>query len=131
MRISFERSGGRGEYEFRTDDGPVHASEIQERELILSLPQGWLLKTGLKIRLDNGKWRLRNIQKDKRMLIQRQLAAALMLPKPKRSFESLNETLMIIQRDQYVLDDIMVNQVSESEDNAVVLETETMYAKNG
>lgn len=83
MYIARRTGGGRGVYEIagHTATG-LTSADLLDREIVFEFPPDLQLRTGVVLNVQGGKRRLRIAAAD--IQIQRQLAAALMFPKPRR-----------------------------------------------
>lgn len=80
-------SGGRGEYEVAGASDRLSASDLLNHEFVLNFGSRNRVKTGVVLRLHSGKLRLR-IERGS-MHLHRQLAAALLMPRPRREESEL------------------------------------------
>ena len=129
MRISRRTSGGRGEYEI---SGAILAG-LQARDLLgriicVDLGSGLLINTGLELKSQGGKLRLRIVAGD--MQIQKQLATALMMPEPIRSDAGLGAGAPVLQKTRYAIENIEVEQVLLVNPNLAVLSLGKMEIRN-
>jgi len=114
MRISFQRSGGRGEYELAERSNGIDAAHAVDHGLVLQVG-GAGLTTGVKVTHQQGKYRLRlnggGIQ------IGRQVAAVLMMPKPVRDRSALPQGARRLVTGEYIVDDVKLEnaQLTDSE----------------
>ena len=108
MRITRRPSGGRGEYEI-SEPSPegITAKDLRGREIILELPDGWRIRTGLWLSHQGQKPRLRILNPGHGIHIARQLSAALMLPNPVREKGALGAGEPIMQRGRYFLEHVL------------------------
>jgi putative restriction endonuclease len=105
MRISRRTSGGRGEYEVSEFTGGITAQDLFGRRIILDFGNGWRIDTNLYLSPQGKKRRLRRFSKTG-MQVQRQLAAALMLPHPVRADEPLGAGVPVARADRYAIEHI-------------------------
>ncbi len=105
MYIARRTGGGRGVYEIAgaTASG-LTSSDLLEREIIFELEPDLLLPSGVNLHVQGGKHRL--ILANDGIQIQRQLAAALLLPSPRRADEGLGSTTQVIRTKEYAVERI-------------------------
>lgn len=119
MRITRRTSGGRGEYEI-SEESPEGYSpgDLLDRQIILAFPGGWQVNTALVLAAQGGKRRLRRA--GAQIQVQRQIAAALLLPMPVRADEALGAGAPVVQSDRYAIDHILVDSVELTTAQAVL-----------
>jgi hypothetical protein len=114
VRISFQRSGGRGEYELAERSNGIDAAHAVGHDLVLQVGTAEIT-TGIKVTHQQGKYRLRlnggGIQ------VGRQVAAALMMPKPVRDRTALPPGARRLATGEYIVDDVKLEnaQLTDSE----------------
>jgi hypothetical protein len=103
MRISFQTSGGRGEYELAEQSNGVDAAQAVDHDLIL-----WVgdhqVTTGIEVTHQQGKYRLRLNGGD--IQIGRQVAAALLMPRPVRDKAALPPGARRLVNSSYIVEDV-------------------------
>lgn len=103
MRISFQRSGGRGEYELAEQSNGIDAAQAVGHDLVLRIGSAEI-ETDVQVTHQQGKYRLRlnggGIQ------IGRQISAVLMMPKPVRDQSTLPPGARRLTTGAYIVDDI-------------------------
>lgn len=104
MYIALRTGGGRGVYEIAgaTATG-IASSDLLHREIVLEFSPDLRIPTGVVLDVQGGKNRLRIASAE--IQIQRQLAAALMLPSPRRVNDA-NPSLQLPTSKAYVVDRI-------------------------
>lgn len=133
MRISRRTSGGRGEYEISEEaPGGIQPHDLLGRRLILELSGDWLINTGIVLRRQGGKLRLRRLQPHPdQMQVARQLAAALLLPEPVRADEALGVGAPVVQSNRYAVEHIMIDRVTFPAVDTAALRVGTLIVRNG
>lgn len=120
MRISRRPSGGRGEYELSgTSANGLSARGLEGRSLSLEFSNGLLIHTRVRMIRQGGKPRLRLFGVD--IQIQKQLAAAFMMPDPARQVSALGAGEPIVQEGAYAIEHIEVDSVLNVSATAAVL----------
>lgn len=112
MRISRRTSGGRGEYELSGEsaDG-LRAQDVVGCRIVLDLGNDWVVDTDTQVVNQGGKPRIRRIHKTPaHMQVQRQLAAALLMPHPDREEKSLAGGLPILRTGRYAIEHIEMSE---------------------
>ncbi len=102
--------GGRGDYEVAGDYGSIKASDLLGHDLRVSLDAGSPASTGLFVSYQGGKRRLRR-RNSTGIQIQRQVAAALLLPKATRDETTLLGGQPTIKLNCYVMRRILLSKV--------------------
>ena len=128
MRISRRTSGGRGEYEISEECNGTTPHDLVGRRIYLIPGRGLLVDTATELREQGGKLRLRRIG-NAGIQVQRQVAAALLLPHPVRANNSLGGGTPVIRRNQYAIDHLHVAEVDLAADVAT-LRLDTMIIRN-
>jgi hypothetical protein len=108
VRISRRVSGGRGEYELSGEAANgLRALDLVGHRLILDLGDGWLIDTDTKLVKQGGKPRIRRFHPVPAYLqVQRQLAAALLMPHPIREDAKLAGGLPILRSGRYAIEHV-------------------------
>lgn len=122
MRISRRTSGGRGEYEAsgETESG-LRAFDLIGAVLLLDLGGGWVINSDIQVVNQGGKPRLRRLQKGANYIqIQRQLAAALLLPHPVREDINLAGGLPVLRANKYAIEHIELRNVDLQQGKATL-----------
>jgi hypothetical protein len=123
VRISFQRSGGRGEYELAERSNGIDAAQAVGHDLVLQVGVAEVA-TGIKVTHQQGKYRLRlnrgGIQ------VGRQVAAALMMPKPVRDRSALPPGARRLATGEYIVVDVKLEnaQLTDSELRARAIDIE-------
>ncbi len=109
MRISRRTSGGRGEYEI-SESAPngLTPRDLFQRRIFLVFDDEWVVDTGVQLTNQGGKRRLRRL--DATIQIQRQVAAALMMPHSVRAAAPLGRGLPILQANRYAIEHIELSE---------------------
>ncbi|MEP7010911.1 MAG: HNH endonuclease [Acidobacteriota bacterium] len=89
----------------------------------------WTVDTGLIVKRQGGKLRLRRGE-NAQMQVARQLAAALMLPEPVRSDASKGVGAPVLQKNRYVVEHIVVDAATLKLDGSVVLRLGNLILQN-
>jgi hypothetical protein len=107
MRISRRTSGGRGEYEI-SEQAPngLTPRDLFLRRIFLVFDDDWIIDTGVHLTNQGGKRRLRRL--DATIQLQRQVAAALMMPHSVRADAPLGRGMPILQANRYAIEHIEV-----------------------
>lgn len=138
MRISRRTSGGRGEYEIseQADAGyrrrrratapgrvsdphvpeaeqvaPIKPHDLAGKRLILDFGKGLSIDSGTTLVIQGGKPRIRITAKGG-IHLHRQLAAALLMPRPVRADDALGAGQPVLQDSQYAIEHILLSDVS-------------------
>jgi putative restriction endonuclease len=108
MRITRRTSGGRGEYEISESapNGPTLRNLFQRR-IFLAFRNDWTIDTGVQLKNQGGKCRLRLLAGG--MQLQRQVAAALMMPHSVRADNALGRGMPILQANRYAVEHIEIS----------------------
>lgn len=133
MRITRRTSGGRGEYEISeaTPRG-VTPNDLLGRSIILELPNGWRINSGTELTAQGGKRRLRlTSQQATQMQVQRQVAAALMLPEPVRADEAFGVGEPVLQTGRYAIDHILIREAELVGNSTAILTVRAVILRNG
>ncbi len=129
MRISRRTSGGRGEYEISGElPGGEQPRDLLGRIICLDLGLGQIINTGVTLKEQGGKMRLR--KEDALMQVPRQVAAVLLLPDPVRADEALGAGAPVIQRNRYAIEHLMVNRALSIPPNLAVLRIPSITVVN-
>jgi hypothetical protein len=105
VRISFQTSGGRGEYELAEQSNGIDAAQAVDHDLILRIG-AHELATGIEATHLQGKYRLRLKGGD--IQVGRQVAAALLMPKPVRDQNALPPGARRLVTSSYIVEDITI-----------------------
>jgi putative restriction endonuclease len=108
MRISRRSSGGRGEYEISesTPEG-VTPTDVLDHRLILDFGGGLVVDTNSTLRHQGGKFRIRLLGVGT-IHPHRQVAAALMMPRPVREDVNWGRGAPVMRADQYAVEHIQI-----------------------
>src|SRR3954466_4386407 len=104
MDIAYRPSGGRGEYELPGEVDGVVAADVYGREVLLAIP-GVVIATGLTVKHDSGKPRFRGLA-GAPLLIGRQVAVILLMPKPVRTTDSFAAGVPVLRNDAYTIKNV-------------------------
>lgn len=120
MRISRRTSGGRGEYEI-SESAPngLTPRDLFQRRIFLVFNVGWVIDTGVQLTNQGGKRRLRRL--DATVQLQRQVAAALMMPRSVRADAPLGRGMPILQANRYAIEHVEVSEAELVGSNAARL----------
>ena len=123
MRVSFQRSGGRGEYELAERSNGIDAAQAVGHDLVLQVGAAEIA-TGIQVTHQQGKYRLR--LSGRGIQVGRQVAAALMMPKPVRDRSALPPGARRLATGEYIVDDVKLEnaQLSDSELRARAVDIE-------
>jgi hypothetical protein len=102
MYLMKRPSGGRGEYEVAETFGNIAPQDLLDRELMIETGRAGLRRTGIVLREQGGKLRLRRTDTGA-IQVHRQVAASVMLPKPTRDEATLVGGFPIVFLNRYVL----------------------------
>lgn len=123
MRIALRTSGGRGEYELAGHQASTPASALLDKELDFQISPELVLSGHQKARHVQGKPRIRlddrNVDKHAALL----LAAALILPKPKRELRATSTGADFVRDNQYAVAGIDVDVVDDAAEAACLRPT--------
>lgn len=108
MRITRRTSGGRGEYEI-SEESPEGLSprDLLERKVVLQLDPNWSIETGVSLKMQGGKFRLRR-DTTGGIQLPRQLIATLMMPEAVRADVGLGMGAPVMQSGRYAVEHIIV-----------------------
>lgn len=122
MRISRQTSGGRGEYELAEDYGSIRPTDLYDLPIILDMGEGIVVNTqvALKRSETQGKRRLRLLHERRDIQIPRQVAAALLMPRPVRKRGDLGAGEPVLRRGRYAIEDIEMADVRRSDSDVVM-----------
>ena len=110
MNITLRPSGGRGEYELAGTHGAIHIADIYDRNLFIEVLPNVRINAYSRCVLRDGKPRIRLVPKGRDAHPSPLIAAAMMLPQPRRErHETHGENLL--QRKNYVLQNIRIDVV--------------------
>ncbi len=117
MRITFQPSGGRGEYEV-SDYAPTGLMPADLLGFAVRLLIGEnILHTGVKLTKDQGKYRLRVEPKGANPQVQIQVANALLMPHPIRQEPLMGSGELVLQNDSYIIKNIQFGNVTHNTDD--------------
>lgn len=121
MRITFQPSSGRGEYELseNASDG-IRPIDLINHFITLRLSDV-TIDTSIKVTNDQGKYRLRVDPPSQYPQVQNQIAYALLLPKPIREESKTERGQPLLQADSYIIKHINL-------DNIVITDTTSFTA---
>ncbi|MGH2497697.1 MAG: hypothetical protein ACRDIV_23590 [Ktedonobacteraceae bacterium] len=111
MRITFQPSGGRGEYEL-SDYAPNGLMPSDLLGLSIQLRIGEFdFHTGIKLTKDQGKYRLRVYPKGAHPQVQIQLANILLMPHSIREEPQMGGGELVLQNNSYIIKNIQFGNV--------------------
>lgn len=117
MEILKRPSGGRGEYEIAGTEDSLAPADLSGLEMVISCGASGALRTGLVLKVQGGKCRLR-LGNDAHLHIQRQIEVILMLPKSIREESRLQGGEPTILENRYILRRIELEDVQVEADFA-------------
>lgn len=132
MRITKQSSGGRGEYEL-CDAAPNGnwPKDFIGYKLKLNLSESYSIDTGVIITHAQGKYRLRLRDKSAGYpQVQRQIAAALLLPIPTREESLLSDGEPVLRNNEYLIKNINFGDVELDVNGVVVANVLTVDGAN-
>ena len=107
MYIARRTGGGRGVYEIAGETATgLTSSELLGREVVLDFSPSFRIPTGVVLDVQGGKHRLRMASAD--IQIQRQFAAALMMPSPRR-VNNVGDSPQVLLSKEYVIERIHID----------------------
>ena len=111
MYIARRTGGGRGVYEIAGETASgLTSGDLLDREIVFELTPALLLPSGVTLHVQGGKHRL--ILTHGGIQIQRQIAAALLLPSPRRADEGMGSSAQLIRTKEYALERIQLSYVN-------------------
>ena len=129
MRISRRTSGGRGEYEISEQaSNGITPKDLFGRRIFVVFEQGWTVDSGVQLTFQGGKRRLRML--DAAIQLQRQVAAALLLPHSVRADAPLGRGIPILQSNRYAIEHIEVTEVELLNNDAVRFRIQEVILRN-
>ncbi|MGI9058200.1 MAG: HNH endonuclease [Ktedonobacteraceae bacterium] len=131
MRITFQPSGGRGEYEL-SDYAPngIKPGDLLDNSMQLRIGE-IILYPGIKLTKDQGKYRLRVEPKGTHPQVQLQLANALLMPHPIREEPHMGAGELVLQNNSYIIKNIHFGEIIHLEDETFFkAEVLTVECKN-
>jgi putative restriction endonuclease len=128
MRISRRTSGGRGEYEISGSLNGIRTSDLIGHTLSLQLPGRLLIHTRVWLIRQGGKPRLR--MKGADIQIQKQLAAAFLMPDPARQTAALGAGEPVMQDGAYAIEHIEIDGVLRISSDTAVLRVNRITVLN-
>nr|MBA3916327.1 hypothetical protein [Terriglobales bacterium] len=130
VRISRRTSGGRGEYELsEASRAGLQPTDFLNIRIILSLDPDLRFDTGTIVTAQGGKRRLRLLPGTE-IHLHRQLAAAVLLPRPIRSDETLGRGAPVARTDQYAIETIEFRTVEMLLDGSALFAIEEIDLRN-
>lgn len=128
MNISLRPSGGRGEYELAGRQGDLHVHDLFGLAISLEILPGVAINAFSHCVLKDGKPRIRLTEKGRNAHPSSLVAAAMMLPKPRRErHETRGKNLL--QWEQFVVQTIRVNIAKRA--NGVLISPVDVRLENG
>lgn len=111
MYIARRTGGGRGVYEIAgTTATGLTPSDLLNREIVFELSPDLLLPSDVALHVQGGKYRL--YMANGEIQIQRQIAAALMLPSPRRADEGMGSSAQVVRTKEYVVERIQLEFIN-------------------
>jgi hypothetical protein len=130
MRITKRSSGGRGEYEISETFGVLTPWNVLDRPIVLEL-DGLAINTQIVLRNLNGKRRLRmDTSAGCEMHLHRQLAAALLMPRPARDENTWGRDTPLLRSGLYGIGNISLSNVQLQARGTVHVVPDEMEAAN-
>lgn len=113
MNIAFRPSGGRGEYELAGRQGELHVQDLFGVLMFIEILPGVVINARSHCILTDGKPRIRQRQKYKNAHPASLIAAAMMLPLPRRE-RGLTHGDILLKRREFVIQTIRIDVVRSS-----------------
>lgn len=129
MRITRRTSGGRGEYEVSEQYHDITPSDMFGRRILIDVGEGIRIDTGVQTKESGGKPRLRLVD-PKGIQLPRQLAVALLMPRPQRTRGSLGRGKPIMKSDRYAVENINLNGVDVQYNGTVLIQIQSVDLGN-
>jgi hypothetical protein len=130
MRITKRSSGGRGEYEISETFGGLTPWNVLDRPIVLEL-DGLAINTQIVLRNLNGKRRLRmDTSAGCEMHLHRQLASALLMPRPARDENTWGRDTPILRSGLYGISNISLSDVQLEDRGTVRVVPDVMETAN-
>lgn len=128
MNISLRPSGGRGEYELAGRQGDLHVHDLFGLAIWLEILPGVAINAFSHCVLKDGKPRIRLTEKGRNAHPSSLVAAAMMLPKPRRERHETKGTNLLLW-EQFVVQTIRVNIAKRA--NGVLISPVDVRLENG
>lgn len=128
MNIAFRPSGGRGEYELAGQQGALHVHDLYGLPMFLEILPGVAINTRSRCVLKDGKPRIRQFQVVKNAHPASLIAAAMMLPKPRRE-RNLTSGTKLLRWEQFVIQTVRIDVVPRA--GGVLIRPVTVRLENG
>ncbi len=130
MRITFQPSSGRGEYEIsgHTPSG-IRPVDLLDHFMMLRL-NGLSIDTRIKLTNDQGKYRLRVDAATRYPQAQNQLACAILLPKPIRAESKTEGGQPVVQANAYIIKHISLDNVTITSTTTFIADVTTIDCQN-
>ncbi|MDP2181640.1 MAG: HNH endonuclease [Actinomycetota bacterium] len=126
MKIARRTGGGRGVYELAAvQEAGLSPAQLVGKRLVIGLPGGLRVPTGIEYTNQGGKPRLRiadatSTDNGEAIHVHRQIAALLLLPKPTRSSDSVGSGEPVLVKDAYFLEEATVTALSIDGDDLLI-----------
>jgi putative restriction endonuclease len=130
MRITFQPSSGRGEYEL-SENSPNGIRPIDLVGHLVNLRLDNLtIETHVKVTTDQGKYRLRVSTGSSLPQVQNQIACALLMPKPIRTETKTEAGQPVIQAEAYIIKNINLDNIVITGANTFTADVTTLDCQN-
>lgn len=130
MRIVLRTSGGRGEYEVAGIHQSIRVSNLYDHQIILELLPGFRLPTNNFVRNTQGKPRIRLLNQFSDFHTYLILAAALLLPKPKREIGATPGGKLQIYKDNFSVVSVPFDVVELRKKEVVIAPTQIILSNS-
>ena len=129
MYIARRTGGGRGVYEIAgTTASGLTSGDLLNREIVFELTPELLLPSGVTLHVQGGKHRL--ILANGGVQIQRQIAAALLLPSPRRADQGMGSSAEVIRTKEYAVERIQLDYVNSLAANKAFVVPDRIELRN-
>lgn len=130
MRITFQPSSGRGEYEISENaSNGIRPVDLLDHFMSLRL-NGLSIDTRIKLTNDQGKYRLRVDPSTRYPQAQNQLACAILLPKPIREERKTEGGQPVVQANAYIIKHINLDNVTITSATTFTADVTTVDCQN-
>lgn len=130
MRIVLRTSGGRGEYEMAGSHDSIRVPNVYDHQIVLELLPGLRLPTNNFVRNTQGKPRIRLLNQATDFHTYLILAAALLLPKPKREIGATPGGKLQVYKDNYSVVSVPFDVVELSSTEIIISPTQIMLSNS-
>lgn len=130
MYIARRTGGGRGVYEIagQTATG-LTSGDLLDREIVFEFSPDLRLPSGIALHVQGGKHRL--YMANAEIQVQRQIAAALMFPSPRRANEGIGVSEQVLRTKQYVIERIQMSFVNPDAAGRAYVVPDRIELRNG